>query len=340
MGRMNDQPALAHLMRRFSVAPMMDWTDRHCRVFHRILSARSLLYTEMVTADAVIHGDRDRLLGFDAREHPVAVQLGGSDPQKLTEATRICTDWGYDEINLNVGCPSDRVQSGRFGACLMREPQLVADCLAAMVAATDRPVTIKHRLGVDDDDPHQTLFPFLEVVKTSGVASFTIHARKAILQGLSPKDNRTIPPLDYDLVYAAKRTFPDLEIIVNGGVQTLAETQGHLQHVDGVMMGRAAYQTPAVLLGVDAEIFGEARATSRHQALAEYQEYMEAQLQAGVSLPLLLKPVLGVFHGQKGGRLFRREIAETAHKPGAGPEVLSRALAHVATSKLPPETIS
>src|SRR5476649_2575049 len=240
------------LSRRFSVAPMMDWTDSPCRVLHRCLTKNALLYTEMVTADAVLHGDRMRLLGFDPSEHPLALQLGGSDPAKLAQAARIAADFGYDEVNLNVGCPSDRVQSGRFGACLMREPNVVADCVAAMRAAVSLPVTVKCRIGVDDQDPEQSLRTLIDACAAAGVSRFTVHARKAWLDGLSPKENRDVPPLDYDLVYRVKRENPDLFIGINGGIETLEQAAEHLAHVDGVMLGRAAYQNPALLAGVDA----------------------------------------------------------------------------------------
>ena len=243
----------------FSVAPMMEWTDRHCRVFHRHLSKKALLYTEMVTTPAVIHGDRERLLGFDDQEHPVAVQLGGSDPQELAEATRICTDWGYDEVNLNVGCPSDRVQSGRFGACLMEEPDLVARCVGAMKEATSLPVTVKCRIGVDAQDEETALDALVDQVLAAGCDGLTIHARKAWLQGLSPKENRDIPPLNYDRVHRLKARLPDVHIAINGGIQTLDDAITHYEHVDGVMLGRAAYHSPALLAEVDNRLFGEAQ---------------------------------------------------------------------------------
>jgi tRNA-dihydrouridine synthase A len=262
---------------RFCVAPMMDWTDRHCRVLHRLLSARARLYTEMVTAEAVIRGDRMRLLGFDASEHPVALQLGGAEPARLAEAARIGADFGYDEINLNVGCPSDRVQSGRFGACLMREPALVADCVAAMRAAVSVPVTVKCRLGVDDQDPEASLRTLIDACAKAGVTIFAVHARKAWLEGLSPKDNRERPPLDYDLVYRVKRERPDLTIVVNGGIATLDEAERHLEHVDGVMLGRAAYHSPAILAEVDSRFFGGDR--NEIEAVTDaYCDYVSVQL--------------------------------------------------------------
>src|SRR5690242_8113205 len=241
--------------RRFSIAPMMEWTDRHCRFFHRLLTRRALIYTEMVTTGAVLNGDRARLIGFDPCEHPVAIQLGGSEPRALAEAARIAEDFGYDEINLNVGCPSDRVQSGRFGACLMREPALVADCMAAMRDAVSLPVTVKCRIGVDDQDPEESLRTLIAMCAAAGVTRFAVHARKAWLDGLSPKENRDVPPLDYDLVYRVKRENPHLEITLNGGIQTLDQAEAHLAHVDGVMLGRAAYQNPAMLLEIDTRFF-------------------------------------------------------------------------------------
>jgi tRNA-dihydrouridine synthase A len=254
---------------------MMEWTDRHCRAFHRTLSKGALLYTEMVTADALIHGDRNRLIGFDACEHPVAIQIGGSDPHKLAEATKISTDFGYGEINLNIGCPSDRVQSGRFGACLMREPDLVADCVSAMQAATHLPVTVKNRLGVDEQDPHESLFRFVETVAKAGVTVFVVHARKAILKGLSPKDNREIPPLDYDLVRALKAAHPHLTIILNGGISSIEQAQEAVTGLDGVMLGRAAYHDPSLLGRVDREILGHDTELVRpEQAYRAYRPYV------------------------------------------------------------------
>jgi tRNA-dihydrouridine synthase A len=249
---------LNHPGKVFAIAPMMDWTDTHCRVLHRLLTRRTLLYTEMVTADAILHGDRQKLLGFDASEHPVALQLGGSEPRALAEAARIAEDFGYDEINLNVGCPSDRVQSGRFGACLMREPMLVADCMAAMRNAVSLPVTVKCRIGVDDQDPEESLRTLIAMCAAAGVTRFAVHARKAWLDGLSPKENRDVPPLDYDLIYRVKRENPTLEITLNGGIQTLDQAETHLAHVDGVMLGRAAYQNPSMLLDIDTRFFGDA----------------------------------------------------------------------------------
>ena len=313
---------------RFSVAPMMDWTDSPCRVLHRCLTKHALLYTEMVTADAVLHGDRVRLLGFDAFEHPLALQLGGSDPAKLAEASKIAADFGYDEINLNVGCPSDRVQSGKFGACLMREPALVADCVAAMRAAIKIPVTVKCRIGVDDQDPETALRTLIDDCAAAGVTVFAVHARKAWLEGLSPKENRDVPPLDYELVYRVKRERPHLTILVNGGIETLEQAQEHLSHVDGVMLGRAAYQNQVLLAGVDTRFFdGETR--DLDAAVAEYCEHVERELAKGARLYSLIKPMLGLYNGQPGARLFRRHLSENAPRHDAGISVLRDALAFV-----------
>ena len=284
---------------------MMDWTDRHCRVLHRLLSRHARLYTEMVTADAILHGDKERLIGFSAVEHPVALQLGGANPEKLAQAARIGAERGYDEINLNIGCPSDRVQSGCFGAALMKEPELVAECAAAMRAAVSVPVTVKCRIGVDEQDPNVALPMLVEACARAGVTVFAVHARKAWLSGLSPKENREVPPLDYDLVYALKRARPDLTIIVNGGIASLDEARAHLQHVDGVMLGRAAYQNPAMLAAVDREFLGEPL-RDVNVAVEAYIEYAGGQLAKGVPLNALTKHMLGLFHGQPGARLFRR----------------------------------
>ena len=315
---------------RLSVAPMMDWTDRHCRFFHRLLSRRMRLYTEMVTTGAVIHGARERLLGFSAEEHPVAVQLGGSDPDDLAQAARIAADFGYDEINLNIGCPSDRVQEGRFGACLMREPGLVGDCVAAMKAAVAVPVTVKCRIGVDEQDPEEALSAMAEAVVAAGADALIVHARKAWLQGLSPKANREVPPLDYECVYRLKAAHPALPIAVNGGIRNLAEAKRHLAHVDGVMLGRAAYQEPGVLLGVDPEIFGEdPPAVDEFEALEAFEPYVVARLAEGVRLHAMTRHILGLFNGRPGARAFRRHLATEGTKPGAGLEVLRAAVAHV-----------
>ncbi len=313
---------------RFAVAPMMDWTDRHCRVLHRLLSRRARLYTEMVTADAILHGDRERLIGFSQLEHPVALQLGGSEPEKLAQAARIGEQFGYDEINLNIGCPSDRVQSGCFGAALMREPERVADCVAAMRAAVAIDVTVKCRIGVDDQDPESSLATLVDACVREGVDVFAVHARKAWLSGLSPRENREVPPLDYAVVYALKRARPELTIIVNGGIASLEEAEAHLAHVDGVMLGRAAYQTPQLLADVDARFFGgDTRDVS--EAVEAYVEYVDAKLSEGVPLNAMTKHMLGLFHGQPGARLFRRHLSENATKKGADGSVLREALSFV-----------
>ncbi|HEX3942480.1 MAG TPA: tRNA dihydrouridine(20/20a) synthase DusA [Rhizomicrobium sp.] len=313
---------------KICVAPMMDWTDRHCRYLHRCLSARAMLYTEMVTAEAAIRGDRERLLGFDPFEKPVALQLGGSDPERLAEAAQIGRDFGYDEINLNVGCPSDRVQSGRFGACLMKEPEVVADCTAAMRAAVSIPVTVKCRIGVDDQDADAALRDTIGLCARAGMKIFAVHARKAWLEGLSPKENRDVPPLDYELVYRVKREHPKLTIVLNGGIETLDEAQAHLAHVDGAMMGRAAYHSPAILAQVDARFFGD-KPVELENAVQIYMDYVAQQLSRRVPLQALTKPMLGLFNGRQGARLFRRHLAENGTVRSAGIEVLREALAHV-----------
>jgi tRNA-dihydrouridine synthase A len=315
---------------RFSVAPMMDWTDRHCRFFHRLLSRRTRLYTEMVTTGAVIHGPRQRLLGFSEAEHPVAVQLGGADPRDLAAAARICADLGYDEVNLNVGCPSDRVQEGRFGACLMREPALVGDCVAAMKAAVKIPVTVKCRIGVDDQDTEDALNRLADAVVAAGVDALIVHARKAWLQGLSPKENRDVPPLDYPRVHRLKQAHPALPVAINGGVLTIEDAQAQLKHVDGVMLGRAAYQNPELLLAVDPQLFGEAPPVAdAFAALAAFEPYVAARLAEGVRLHQITRHILGTFAGRPGARLFRRHLATEGTKPGAGLDTLRDAVAHV-----------
>jgi tRNA-dihydrouridine synthase A len=308
---------------------MMDWTDRHCRAFHRAFTRRALLYTEMVTAPAVIHGDRDRLLGFDALEHPVALQLGGSDPAQLAQAARIGADYGYDEINLNVGCPSDRVQSGRFGACLMREPQLVAECMSAIIGAVSIPATVKCRIGVDDQDPGEALFTLVDACTEAGVNGFVVHARKAWLQGLSPKENRDIPPLDYDLVRRLKAERPQLHISLNGGLSTLDQAMAELGELDGVMLGRAAYHDPGLLGAVDAEVYGEGAVVSPHEALDAYRPYMARQLEAGTAFAAMSRHMLGLFTGQPGARAWRRIMTVEGVKSGAGLEVLDHAVAQI-----------
>ena len=317
---------------RFTVAPMMEWTDRHCRVLHRHLTRHARLYTEMVTADAVLRGDRVRLLGFSPEEHPLALQLGGSEPEKLGRAARIGEDEGYDEINLNIGCPSDRVQSGRFGACLMQEPQLVADCVAAMRARVAIPVTIKCRIGVDDQDPEAALFALVEATSAAGARIFAVHARKALLSGLSPKENRDVPPLNYPLVYALKRAQPELTIVITGGISTLDEAEEHLRHVDGVMLGRAAYQTPALLADVDHRFFG-ASPGSVDATVEAYLAYVSKRLAEGVPLNAMTKHMLGLFHGLPGARLFRRHLSENATRPGAHITVLRDALGLLALQR-------
>jgi tRNA-dihydrouridine synthase A len=311
--------------RRLSVAPMMDWTDRHCRYFHRQLAADARLYTEMVHANAVLHGDRERLLGFDPSEQPLALQLGGSEPELLAAATRIAADLGYAEVNLNVGCPSDRVQSGRFGACLMREPALVADCFAAMQAAVSIPVTVKCRIGVDDQDPADSLFGFVDTVAAAGCQVFAVHARKAWLQGLSPKENRDVPPLDYPLVYRLKRERPGLVVVINGGIEDEAAVDEHLRHVDGVMIGRAAYHTPYLLHRLQQRLFG-GQLLPRDELLQRLRPYVDAQLARGVALKHIVRHVLGLFHGERGGRVFRQILSEGAHREGADWTLVEHAL--------------
>ena len=319
--------------RRFNIAPMMEWTDRHCRFFHRLLTRRTLLYTEMLTTGAVLRGDRARLLGFDAFEHPVALQLGGSDAAALSASARIAEDFGYDEVNLNVGCPSDRVQEGRFGACLMVEPALVADCVAAMKAAVKIPVTVKCRLGIDEQDPDQALFSFTDTVKAAGTDALIVHARKAWLKGLSPRENRDVPPLDYSIVHRLKRAHPDLAIVLNVGIASLQQAQEQLGHVDGVMMGRAAYQEPWRLLDVDPLLFGEPAPfdTPKAAALA-LMPYIEREIAKGARLHAITRHVLGLFHAVPGARAFRRHLATQAVKPGASAAVMADALAQVLDS--------
>jgi tRNA-dihydrouridine synthase A len=319
---------------RFCVAPMMDWTDRHCRVFHRLLSRRARLYTEMLTSAAIVHGDRARLLGFDRSEHPVALQLGGSDPRELAVAAKIGEDFGYDEINLNVGCPSDRVKEGRFGACLMAEPALVAACVEAMKRAVEIPVTVKCRIGIDEQDPEIALDLLAHGVVHAGADAVIVHARKAWLQGLSPKENRDIPPLDYDRVYRLKAAMREVPIIINGGIGSIAEAKAHLAHVDGVMLGRAAYQEPWRLLEVDPEIFGEAAPHATVKAAFEaMMPYVDAELSKGTRLHAIMRHFVGAYYGVPGARHFRRHLAEHGVKPGAGIEVLRDAIALVEERK-------
>src|SRR5471030_1284578 len=315
---------------KFCIAPMMEWTDRHCRFFHRLLTRRALIYTEMLTNGAILRGDRARLLGFDAFEHPVALQVGGSDPQALAQCARIGEEFGYDEINLNVGCPSDRVQEGRFGACLMAEPALVADCVAAMKAAVKIPVTVKCRIGIDDQDPEQALFGFTAAVKAAGADALIVHARKARLKGLSPRENRDVPPLDYSIVHRLKSAHPDLAIVLNGGIVNLAQAHAQFSHVDGVMMGRAAYQEPWRLLAVDPLLTGgPAQFSSPKEAGFALIPYIERELAKGVRLHSITRHVLGLFRAVPGARAFRRHLATEAVKPGAGSTVMADALALV-----------
>ena len=315
---------------RFSIAPMMDWTDRHCRVFHRLMTRRTRLYTEMLTTGAILHGDRRRLLGFDASEHPVALQLGGSDPRDLAAAAKIGEEVGYDEINLNVGCPSDRVKDGRFGACLMGEPALVANCIEAIKRAVDIPVTVKCRIGIDDQDPETALDALARGVIAAGADALIVHARKAWLNGLSPKENRDIPPLDYDRVYRLKAALPGVPIVINGGIAGLAEAKAHLDYVDGVMLGRAAYQEPWRLLRVDPELFGEAAPHATMKDVFEaMMPYIESELAQGTRLHSITRHFVGAFHGVPGARAFRRHLAENGVRPGAGVDVLRDAIARV-----------
>ena len=309
---------------------MMDWTDRHCRVFHRLMTRRTRLYTEMLTTGAILHGDRRRLLGFDASEHPVALQLGGSDPRDLAAAAKIGEEVGYDEINLNVGCPSDRVKDGRFGACLMAEPALVANCIEAIKRAVDIPVTVKCRIGIDDQDPETALDALARGVIAAGADALIVHARKAWLNGLSPKENRDIPPLDYDRVYRLKAALPGVPIVINGGIAGLAEAKAHLDYVDGVMLGRAAYQEPWRLLRVDPELFGEAAPHATMKDVFEaMMPYIESELAQGTRLHSITRHFVGAFHGVPGARAFRRHLAENGVRPGAGVNVLRDAIALV-----------
>jgi tRNA-dihydrouridine synthase A len=317
---------------RLSVAPMMDWTDSHCRMFHRLLAPHARLYTEMVHANAVIHGDRTRLLAMDPIEHPVALQLGGSEPALLAQAARIGQAHGFDEINLNCGCPSDRVQAGRFGACLMREPQLVADSVAAMIAAVSIPVTVKCRLGVDDDHDFDRFLAFVDAVAAAGCGMFVVHARNAWLKGLSPKENREVPPLRYDWAWRLKRERPQLQVVVNGGIADAAEAGTHLTHADGAMLGRAAYHDPYLLHRINVAWFGGTLRT-RGELLRALRPYVEAQLACGVLLNRMSRHWLGLFAGERGGRAFRQVLSEGAHRPGAGWALVEQALAPTASGE-------
>ena len=315
------------LSRRFSIAPMMDWSDHHCRFFWRLLSKQALLYTEMVTTGALIHGDRERFLHFNPEEHPVALQLGGSNPEELARCARWAEQWRYDEVNLNCGCPSDRVQSGMFGACLMAQPQLVAECVKAMCDATALPVTVKHRIGIDDMESYQQMLDFVAPVAEAGCKVFIVHARKAWLQGLSPKQNREIPPLNYPWVYQLKQDLPDLEIIINGGIQTIEQCQQHLEHVDGVMVGREAYQNPWMLADVDKQLYGmDKTVESRDDVVSELLPYVERQLVLGAHLNHITRHILGLYQGVPGAKKFRRHLSENAYKKDAGLAVLTDAL--------------
>lgn len=308
---------------------MMDWSDTHCRSFHRLLAPHALLYTEMVTTGALLHGDVARHLRFDANEHPLALQLGGSEPDALARCAELAEAWHYDEVNLNCGCPSDRVQEGSFGACLMREPDRVAACVAAMRSATSLPVTVKHRVGVDDSEDYAFMRHFVETVAAAGCTVFVVHARKAWLQGLSPKENREIPPLTYDHVYRLKQEFPQLTIVINGGIRSIADCQAHLAQVDGVMIGREAYENPYALAAIDAALFGtdaDAALPTRDEVLQAYRPYVERQLAAGTPLKHITRHLLGLYRGQAGGRQFRRTLSEQAHQPDAGIEVLMNAV--------------
>jgi len=321
--------------RIFAVAPMMEWTDRHCRFFHRLLTARALLYTEMVTADAVIHGDRERLIGFSPEEQPVAIQLGGSDPAKLAEAARIAERFGYREINLNVGCPSDRVRSGRFGACLMAEPERVAACVSAMRQAVSVPVTVKCRIGIDDQDGEEALDTFIDTVAAAGCGTFLVHARKAWLEGLSPKQNRDVPPLDHARVHRLKARRQDLSIVLNGGIGSLDEAEAHFAHVDGVMLGRAAYHSPWRLAEVDRRIFGDKMPAPEPAEIVERMiPYIERELARGTRLHQIARHMVGLFQAVPGAGAWRRILSEQGMRPDAGVEVLRAALAAVAPRAL------
>ncbi len=323
---------------RFCIAPMMDWSDRHCRYFWRLLTRHARLYTEMVTTGALIHGDRERFLDYHAVEHPVALQLGGSDPQELARCARWAQQWQYDEVNLNCGCPSDRVQSGMFGACLMAHPARVAAGVAAMREACDLAVTVKHRIGIDHMESYAELRDFVGTVAAAGCEVFIVHARKAWLQGLSPKENREVPPLNYPWVYRLKQDFPDLQIVVNGGIQSLEETESHLANCDGVMLGREAYQNPWRLAEVDARLFGDERIASSREAVIEtLLPYVEQQLARGAHLNHITRHILGLFQGVPGARKFRRHLSENAYKPAADADVLRHALDLVRASA-PPAT--
>ena len=328
MPKAADHPA--PLDRRLGIAPMLDWTDRHCRYFLRQISRHVLLYTEMVTTGALLHREPSRFLKYHPSEHPLALQLGGSDPQELAHCAKLGAEWGYDEINLNVGCPSDRVQSGRFGACLMAEPSLVAECVAAMRESTACPVTTKHRIGIDERDSYEELSVFVDTVANAGCETFIVHARKAWLQGLSPRENREIPPLSYATVYRLKEDFPQLEIIINGGIRTLAEVSTHLSHVDGAMIGREAYHNPWILAAADRQIFGDTRApTNPKRIVPDMHDYIAEELAQGTPLHHITRHMLGLFQGRPGARAWRRHLSEYANHPGAGWQTLLDAMAWI-----------
>lgn len=325
-----ESTSLTGVSHHISVAPMMDWTDRHDRYFLRLISRHAVLYTEMVTTGALLHGDAARFLRYDAAEHPLVLQLGGSEPDALAECARMAEDWGYDEVNINIGCPSDRVQSGSFGACLMREPDLVARCVAAMVKAVAIPVTVKCRIGVDNQEPEEVLPDFLRQVADAGCRHVIVHARKAWLQGLSPKENRDIPPLDYPLVHRMKQAFPELKVSINGGIQNLDEAERQLAEVDGVMIGRAAYQTPWVLADIDRRFYGDKTAAPDPWAVADAMvDYAAARMKEGTPLKSITRHMLGLFQGRAGARGWRRYISENAHLDGARPELIRAAAAMV-----------
>ena len=317
--------------RRFCVAPMLDWTDRHQRYLMRLMSKHSLLYTEMVTTGALIHGDKERHLAFNKEEHPLALQLGGSDPKDMATCAVMAEEYGYDEVNINVGCPSDRVQSGAFGACLMAEPELVAENVRAMKNSVKIPVTVKNRIAIDEMEEYESLYRFIDIVSKAGCETFIIHARKAWLKGLSPKQNRDIPPLNYQLVYQMKKEFPHLEIIINGGIKTLDECKNHLKYVDGVMVGREAYHNPYIMAAVDQEIYGQtkSRVETQQEYLEAYLDYIQQQLDDGVYLKHMSRHLLGLFSGQSGAKAWRRTISEHAHKEGSGIEVIQEAMSHL-----------
>src|SRR5262252_2201265 len=331
---------MTEISRKFSIAPMMEWTDRHCRFFHRLLTRRALIYTEMITTGAVLHGARARLMAHDPAEHPVALQVGGCDPRQLAECARIAEAFGYDEINLNVGCPSDRVQVGRFGACLMAEPALVGDCVAAMTSAVKLAVTVKCRIGIDDQDPEEALEALTCAVERAGVAALIVHARKAWLEGLSPRENRDVPPLDYARVYRLKAAHPDLCVVLNGGIADLDQAAAHLTRVDGVMMGRAAYQEPWRLLAVDPALFGESARFASPKAAAEaLVPYIERELVRGTRLHAISRHVLGLFRGLPGARAFRRHLATEGVKASANAETFRDALALIDSRQAAPQAV-